>query len=377
MVRSIVSGISSGDRISTRNPGDNITIDDIWDTYLHVPGTKIIINKMIKAIYHNGFQKFDLDKERLVEIEKAHIFRDVFGYSAVAFRGDDIQAWNPKVQGIGFTMTNFDKDGICTEITVYNSAKLMSQGVPITDFIMLRTTEGLAGPMGLSKLLDLIDVLRSQNDIYVEYSKYAFHQGLAHPLLKVKNLDDAKYAKTQAAMSSPTKDDAVIIDIEDDFSYQSPMQNAYDPINMLEYGDTYVTRSSELNKLQLYGDPGGVLASSISAKENWYATVKEEQDRILSQIRPILIRLGSSEDIQFNDPAEYNIRTQMEGIMTIRQALFGLIEDQQVIDIINKFMGAQEGEELILKKQIEQPALEDAENEDDIENPSKDVIQNE
>jgi hypothetical protein len=364
-MKTTVSGISCGNRTSTRNVGDDVTAEDLWDTYTHIPGAKIIINKMIKAVYHNGFADFNLDRDRLDELQKAHIFRDIFGYSAIAFDGENIQALNPKVQGIGFTMTDFDKDGVCTEITVYNNPNIISGiGIKITDFILLRTPEGLAGPMGLSKLLDLVDTLRIQSEIYTEYAKYAFHQGLAHPLVKIKDLDDTKYNRVQNALSAPTKDDAVIIDIEDDFTYVAPMSNAYDPISMLQYGDTYITRSSELNKLQLYGDPSGVLVASETATANWYASVKEEQDKIIGQIRPILFRLGADEEIQFNDPGEYTMQSQMNGVLLIRQALEGLVEREQIVDMINKFLGLDETEQLIAKKEEEMPIMGEDSEED-------------
>ena len=108
-MRKEISEIISGGRTSTRVSGDTVTNDDIWDTYVHVPGAAVIIDKPIEAMFHNGFDDFELDYERKLELEKAIKFRDIFGVAAIIVDGDNIKAWNLKVGGIGFTMTDFDK----------------------------------------------------------------------------------------------------------------------------------------------------------------------------------------------------------------------------------------------------------------------------
>jgi hypothetical protein len=353
MTLTVVSKIVEGTRFSDRVIGEDITNEDLWDCYIHVPGARQIINKPIEAIYHNGFSNFDVERERLDEIIRAHEFRDVLGVAALVFEGENIQAWNLKIHGIGFELTHFDKKGVCDEITIYNDPKLTTGiGIKVqkSNFILLRTPEGLAGPVGISKLIGLIDILPIQHKIWTEYLKYAEHQGLAHPVLKIKDLDETKYDRVNSAMSAPSKDDAVIIDAEDEFDYKSAFQSAYDPVPILEYGDTFVTRESQLNRLQWYGDPTGVLAASETATANWYAHIKEEQDRILAQIKPILYRLGAPEDVVFNDPGEYTLLSQMEGITQIRMALGGLVDDEQIIEIINKYLGLEGSEKLKIKK---------------------------
>ena len=358
-----ISDICSGSRTSTRSVGDTVTGEDIWDTYVHVPGAKAIINKPTEAMFHNGFKDFDLDYDRKLELEKAVKYRDLFGVSAIVINGEDVQAWNLKVNGIGFTLSDFDKNGVCTEIEIYNNPNESTGiGTPIKgrdkNFFLMRTPDGLAGERGISKLLDLIDVTRISFEIWSEYAKYAFHQGLAHPVLKIKDFDDEKYAKADTALNAPTKDDAVIIDAEDDFEYKSPQQNAYDPINMLEYGDTYITRESSLNRLQMYGDPTGVLAASDTATANWYAHIKELQDEILPSILPILIALGAPEKVKFNEPGEYNIATQMNGVLQIRMALDRLVPNEEIVGLINKYLGLQMDEKLSVLAEEDKPALE-------------------
>ena len=347
-----ISQICSGTRTSTREVGASINNDDIWDTYVHVPGAGVIIDKPIEAMFHNGFDNFELDYERKLELEKAIKFRDIFGVVAIIVDGDNIQAWNLKVGGIGFTMTDFDsKTGECTEITIYNDPNLtIGVGQKIIgrdeNFFLLRTPDGLGGERGLSKLLNLVDVCRINFQIFTEYGKYAKHQGLAHPVLKITDLDDEKFDKADAALNAPTKDDAVIIDMLDEFEYYSPMKQAYDPVTMLKYGDTYVTRESSLNILQIYGDPTGALAASDTATSNWYAHIKELQDILMPSIKPILLAMGAPEDVKFNEPGEYNIATMMNGVLQIRMALDGLVPDEQIVEKINLYLGYEESKKL-------------------------------
>lgn len=361
-----ISDICSGTRTSARKVGDSVTAEDLWDVYVHVPGAKAIINRPIEAMFHNGFEDFELDYDRKIEIEKAIKYRDLMGIAAIVIDGDDVQAWNLKVNGIGFELSAFDDLGRCTEITVYNNPNVIfGDGTKIEGrdkkFFLLRTVDGLAGERGLSKLLNLIDVTNQSFKIWSEYTKYAFFQGLANLVLKVKNLTEESYRKAESALDAPTKDDAITIDSEDDVSYISPMKNAYDPINMLTYGDTYITRESSLNKLQLYGDPTGVLAASDTATANWYSHIKELQDELLPTIKPILIALGADEKVKFNEPGEYNIAVQMTGMLQIKLALYGLIPNDQIVRLINRYMGLQGDDKLTAIKETDKPNdLEDS-----------------
>ncbi len=355
-----ISEISSGSLVNTRQVGDAITNEDLWYVYVKVPGAKAIINRPIEAMFHNGFENFDLDYDRKLELEKAFKFRDLFGISAIIIDGDNVQAWNLKVNGIGFVLSAFDDDGICTEIKVYNNPNVMrGHGTKIDGrdekFFLFRTPDGLAGELGLSKLLNLVDVTNQSFKIWSEYVKYAFHQGLANLVLKIKELDDEKYIKADEALNAPSKDDAAIIDAEDDLSYISPLKNAYDPINMLTYGDTYITRESSLTKLQLYGDPGGILGASETGVSQWYAHVKEMQDEILPTILPVLIKLGADKNVKFNEPSEYSIATQMNGIFQIKMALFGLIPNEQIVKLINRYLGLQGDDLLTAIKETDKP----------------------
>ena len=354
-MRKEISEIISGGRTSSRVSGDTVTNDDIWDTYVHVPGAAVIIDKPIEAMFHNGFDNFELDYARKLELEKAIKFRDVFGVVAIVIDGENIQTWNLKTNGIGFVLSEFDNNtGECTSINIYNDPNVMTGGMGTEvserdkNFFLLRTPDGMPGEIGLSKLLNLIDTCRNNYKIYSEYTKYAQHQGLAHPVLSIDHLDDEKFAKADAALNAPTKDDAVIIDVLDTFEYKSPMKNTYDPVTMLEYGDTYITRESSLNKLQLYGDPTGALAASDTATSNWYAHIKELQDILMPSIKPILLAMGAPEDVKFNEPGEYNIATMMNGVLQIRMALDGLVSNDQIVEKINMYLGLEESKKLVV-----------------------------
>lgn len=335
-----IGEIVSGQRTSTRQVGDDITAEDLWDTYVHVPGAAAIIDRPIEAMFHNGFRDWDLDYERKLEIEKAMKFRDLFGISAILMNKDgDIQAWNLKADNVGFTLAAFDDLGRCTSVKIYADG-LQGKEIKGRDikFFLFRTPDGLPGERGLSKLLNLIDVVRINHEIWTEYLKYAKHQGLAHPVMKVKDLDDDKYLKVESELNAPTKDDAVIIDIEDDFDYKSPQKEAYNPVPMLEYGDTYITRESSLSKIQIYGEYTGALAASDTQTGNWYAHIKELQDEIMPSLTPLLKAMGAPDDVQFNEPGEYQIGTQMNGVLQIRMALEGLVPPEQIVDVINRYL---------------------------------------
>ena len=342
-----ISEIIGGTRLSTRDIGDTITNLDILDTLRHIPGAKKILNKITKAMFHNGFTQ-DIPKDRLLVIKKAVFWEFAFGFAAIVIKGQDLQAWNPRTNGIGFEMIEFDTMGQCTIIEIFVENTMQGIKVPRYDpatgfgFIMLRTQDGLEGPRGESKLLSLIDVLRIQHEIFLEYMKYAKKQGLAHKRVKIQDLDEYKYNLTRSRMKDAEKDDTVIIDAEDEFDYVSPQQNAYDPSSMMERADQYVMRESVLNKLHLSGDPGGIIATSETVNVAFYANIKEEQDFLLPQILDILIALGCTEDVRFKDPTETTIQMQMLGVLRIRQALQGLVKPEQIIEVINEYMGKEQ-----------------------------------
>ena len=59
--------------------------------------------------------------------------------------------------------------------------------------------------------------------------------------------------------------------------YVSPQQHAWDPWPILDWVNRMVARESQMHKLMLEGDPGGMIATSETAISNWEADIKEEQ----------------------------------------------------------------------------------------------------
>ncbi|GAF69498.1 unnamed protein product, partial [marine sediment metagenome] len=106
------------------------------------------------------------------------------------------------------------------------------------------------------------------------------------------------------------------------------------------------------------GDPTGVLAASDTATANWYAHIKELQDEILPAILPVLKALGAPDKVKFNEPGEYNIATQMNGVLQIRMALDRLVPNEEIVELINKYLGLQMDEKLTVLKEEDKPALE-------------------
>jgi len=357
----IVQGIVGGEKISTRDIEDNITIEDIYDTYMRYPGASTAIDLKVRAAFHNGFTE-EIEKEKQNEIENGVLWGELFGYAAWIVQGENIQAINPRVNRVGFIFTNFDEKGQALEIGIRWNPDEQFQGPDVyiprapysltengsfDGFYPYRTLRGLPGCRGISTLLPLIDVIRAQHKIYIEYTKYAEHQGLAHPVLKIENLTDTARTQARTELSAPRKDKAVIIDMKDDFYYESPQQGAYDPSFMMEFADKYIARQTNINMFQLTGDPMGYLSASATNQAEWFGSVKAFQDRILPQLRPLLIAMGCTEDVAFQDPAEPTMESKMESVKLVREGLEGLVSRESLLQYINEKVLSLEGEEML------------------------------
>ena len=388
-----ISQIVGGERLSTRSPGDSITNEDIYDTYLHISGAKGAIHRLVKAKWHNGMnEEINIRADKMLVLQDGDVWNNLFGFGIIVLksRGDsyDVQAWNPMTNGIGFAFTDFNEYGEPTEIEVtYETATadMKAKGIPIQranpengqyeGFYPLRTREGLPGPRGVSKILGLMDVLRVQHEVFLEYLRYAKIQGLAHKVLKVKNLSDSKYQKIIGRFRETSKDDLVIVDSEDDFAYQVPQQHAYDPLGLLDFADRFIARDTSLTLFHLTGDPSGYLSGSESMMAGWFADVKQEQDYTLPQYMEILDAFGASEDIQFNDPTETTIEMQMSGVKLFKEALMGIVEPQSIVDAINEYLGLTGSKRLkMLIQQVdpnEEPPDPDADPDAEDEEPEE------
>lgn len=383
-----ISDITGGEIISDRDIGDQIIIDDVTDTYNRFPGAGASLDKAAFTAFKNGFTE-DLDMKRRLEFIRCEIWKKEFGYSCIYVDKDkNIIALHPRTYQIGFVISRIDNFGRATEIQMqwkpdekagetfltyqrYNETK--GEG-----FFWFRSFRGLLGLRGLSHLLTLVDPLRVQNALFLEYMKHGEWQSINHPVAKIKDLNDTTYERVKADLRAPEKDRAVVIDAEDDFYYDGPMAkgSSWDPTGMLEYGDKIISRETGLLLSMLTGDPMGYLSASESTKAEWFDGIKQYQAIILPEYKPVLKALGFTDNIQFQEPYEPPFETKLEGIKLAREALEGLVPPEQLVNIINKIMGYEEEERLTVdpnyqkmkQLELENQQFQDKNNHDQAQN---------
>ena len=371
----MISGITGGEVISTRDVGDPIIIDDIVDTYNRFPGAGASIDRAAFAAFQKGFTE-DLDIKRLLELIKCEIWKAEFGYAVILKEGDNIQALHPKAYQLGFTVMEIDNLGNATKIQMQWKPDEKADPVPTTydkavdgkdGFYWFRSFRGLLGLRGLPRLLTLVDPLRVQNALFLQYMKHGEWQAINHPVAKIKDLNDTTYERVKKDLQSPDQDKAVIIDAEDDFYYDGPMAggSSWDPTQMLGYGDKIISRETGLLLSMLTGDPMGYLSASESTKAEWFDGVKQYQVIILPEYLPVLTALGLTEDVRFNDPYEPTLEGKLEAIKLAREALEGIVPLEELIDVINSILGRTEEERLTPDPKYEerqQMEMENAQN---------------
>lgn len=353
-----ISDITGGEVISVRDVGDMIIIDDITDTYNRFPGAGAAIDRSTFGAFIKGFTE-DLDIRRILELIKAEIWKKEFGYSVVVKEGDNIQALHPRTYQSGFIVTEIDDLGNATKIQMLWKADEKADPVPLIydrsvdgsdGFFWFRSFRGLLGLRGLSHLLTLVDPLRVQNALYLEYMKHGEWQSISHPVAKIKDLNDTVYQRLKRDLQASNKDKAVIIDAEDDFYYDGPMAggSAWDPTKMLEYGDKIISRETGLLLSMLTGDPMGYLSASDVTTAQWFDAVNQYQAIILPEYLPLLKALGLPDDIKFNNPYEPTLESKMESVKLAREGIEGLVAPEQLIDIINEILGRADEDRLKL-----------------------------
>lgn len=378
----MISGITGGEVISVRDVGDMINIDDITDTYNRFPGAGAAIDKSSFAAFIKGFTE-DLDVRRLLEIIKAEIWKKEFGYSVVLKEGDNIQALHPRTYQQGFTVMEIDDYGNATQIQMIWKPDEKADPVPKIyykaidgndGFYWFRSFRGLLGLRGLSHLLTLVDPLRVQNALFLQYMKHGEWQAINHPVAKIKDLNDTTYNRVKADLQSPDQDKAVIIDAEDDFYYDGPMAggSSWDPTKMLEYGDTIISRETGLLLSMLTGDPMGYLSASETTTAQWFDAVKQYQALILPEYLPLLVSLGLTDKVTFNSPYEPTLESKFASIKIAREALEGIVPIEQLINVINSIMGFTDDEKLTADPEYEKRKEMEMENAQNPENRRED-----
>ncbi len=352
-----ISDIAGGEIISTRDVGDPIIIDDITDTYQRFPGAGPAVDRASFAAFIKGFTE-DLDVKRLLEFIKCEIWKKQFGYAAILKEGDSIQALHPKTYQQGFIVTEVDDFGNATKIVMQWKPNESAKETPIKydmsidggdGFFYFRSFRGLLGLRGLSCLLTLVDPLRTQSALYLQYMKHGEWQAINHPVVKVPNLDDTKYERIKGDLQASDSDKAVIIDAEGDFYYDGPMAggSAWDPTKMLEYGDKIISRETGLLLSMLTGDAMGYLSASATTAAQWFDAIKQYQAIILPDYLPILTALGLTDKVNFNNPYEATLSEKSETTKVVREALEGIVPIQQLINVINSIWGFTDDEKLV------------------------------
>lgn len=361
-----ISDIIGGEARLARKIGDPITSQHIWDAIRLTPGYKSIIKLGVKVIWSNGLNEDTILPNRLIELKDADEWCDAYGHSIVIVDArktpPTADAWHLRLNGIGYAFSDFSPKGDPLEVEIMTKPLETAQGrkpikVPaypckLNDdgeriktsptpgqfgFFNLRTRGSIKGVQGLPKYLDLLDPMNGQNEILKSYLPYAAKQGLAHPVVGLKDNSPINRAQVKSDFKEqPQKDKLVIISMDDVLEYQSPQQNAWDPTYVLEWVNKMIARDSQMNKLMLEGDPAGYLSASETAISNWEATVKEDQVFKRTQFLPIWIALGATEDCNFKDPSKPSFISLMEGIKAIREGMDGIVAKEDIVRLMNE-----------------------------------------
>jgi len=377
-----LSGIVGGEIISTRDVGDMIIIDDITDTYNRFPGAGAAIDRAAFAAFQKGFTE-DLDVRRLLQLIKCEIWKKEFGYAVILKEGKNITALHPRTYQQGFVITKVDNYGNAIEIQMLFKSDEKAEPIPKDfhkavdggdGFYWFRAFRGLLGIRGLPHLLTLVDPLRVQNALFLQYMKHGEWQAINHPVVKLENFSDTAYDRVKADLRSPDQDKAVIIGGGDDFYYDGPMAggSSWDPTNMLGYGDKIISRETGLLMSMLTGDPMGYLSASDSSKAEWFEGIKQYQAIILHEYLPVLIALGLPDGTKFHDPYEPTLESKLESIKIAREALEGLIPLEQLLEVVNGIMGFSDDEKLIPDPKYEERRDAELNRGDEGDKPEKD-----
>jgi hypothetical protein len=327
--------------------------------YRWYPGFRDLINLEVDAIFSNGINEDEqIDSSRIIECKEALRWSVMAGYSImiVDARGDNpsCEAWHPYIEGIGFNYTAFTAKGHPMEVKVYIKANETAGGnieftVPHypceTDadgeyidekpipggygFFHLRTQGNIRGVQGLPQYLHLIDAFKIQWDIIKAYFPAVY--------LQENNTPNRTSVKSQFS-TQPTSNRLLIMSNEDLVEWISPQAGAYDPFPMLQWINTILARASQMNKLMLEGDPAGYLSASETAISNWEAKNKEKQAYWRTQFIGAWIALGGSDECNFKDPTHPVFISLMEGLKALREAMEGLIEPEDIVNLMNEYL---------------------------------------
>ncbi len=368
--KTIVGDIAGGQKPVTRDVGENLTIQHLWSMYRWYPGFRDMINLEVDAIFSQGLNEDEkIEVDRIIECKETLRWSLMAGYSCILVdarnqKNPRCEAWHPYIDGVGFQFTSFSPKGHPLEIKVYMNANETAGGKieftiphypcekdddgeyldekPIPGgygFFHLRTQGNLRGVQGLPQYLHLIDAFKIQWDIIKAYGPFAEKQGMAFPSVFLEENSPTNRANVKSQFAEqPTTNRLLIMSMEDAIEWVSPQAGAYDPFPMLQWINTLIARASQMNKLMLEGDPSGYLSASETAISNWEAKNKEKQAYWRTQFIGPWIALGGSEDCNFKDPAKPTFISLMEGLLAMRQAMEGLIEPEDIVNLFNEYL---------------------------------------
>lgn len=376
----IIGDIEGGESVPRIDMDDNITADDLYNTYRRYPTYKSIIKLDVEAVWSNWLNEEKIEIDRLIECKDGMEDAVNYGWSIIIVDGTTkpprCERWHIKIDGTGFGVTKTSKMGFPLEVQIqarFNESTApmnykvehypceitkmeigkMDDGTPIYSneyirdkpipgkrgFFLIRTRGGKKGIRGLPKYLDLIMLIRKAYDIIENYCTYAENQALATTAVGLeRNTKPNRDSIKKQFTSQATHRKLIIVGKEDWVDWVSPMNSAWDPWSMLEYIDKLIARDTQLNKLMLEGDPSGHLSSSETAINSWESKIKERQAFWMSQFKPIFLALGASKDVQFKDPSKPAFISLMEGLKAAREALIDIVENEDIVDLFNEYL---------------------------------------
>lgn len=384
--RTIVADIAGGQKPKTRDVGANLTIQDLWSMYRWYPGFRDLLNLEVDAIFSNGINEDEIiDTTRLMENKEALRWSLMAGWSASVVDARDpenpkVEAWHPYIDGIGYLYTAFSPRGHPLEIEVYINANETAAGQikftiphfpcetdldgeyiderPILDgtfkgdnekagqsnawgFFHHRTQGSIRGVQGLPKYMHLIDSFKIQWDIIKAYGPFAEKQGMAFPAVYLEDSGPTNRANVKAQFATqPTSNRILILSNEDLIEWISPQAGAYDPFPMLHWINTVISRSSQMNKLMIEGEPSGALASSTTAISRWETKMKENQAYWRTQFIGVWKALGASDEVNYKPPTSPTFVDLAEGMEKIVNALLPLVEPEDIVNILNELLAS-------------------------------------
>lgn len=379
-VRTAIGDIEGGKAPEELLSTDNITIEHLYQTFRWYPGFAEMHELQAKAIWANGITDESIPQDRILEMKRGQVFCYLTGYLAVIVNTltnpPSIECWNPEIEGTGFIFKKFSDFGYPTEIQIQmkfaESQKPYrylvpnfpvetmpiqvgydEQGTPITKeyhlrdrpekkgygFFIIRTPEGLPGVRGLPTFLPLMHPIRDQLEILNAFIPYAKKQGMGFPFIGLKDYTPANKNDVKTQWSSQPQSNKLIIgNSEDVIDYVQPTEGSYNPFPMLEWIDMLISRKTQMNKLMLEGDPAGYLSASETAITNWEKDIKQQQVFWRSQWLPIWLVLGADEECAFEDPTEPSFISLMEGLEHAKNAMYGVVEHEDLVEIYNEYL---------------------------------------